>query len=130
MKTIQILTLSLIIFGFSGVRAYAQDLASIDIKTSSQCEMCKDRLESNIGLEQGVKTVTLNLETKILSVKYNNKKTSPDKLRLAVSKLGYDADDVAADAVAYEKLPACCKKPVKKTGCGNSCGNHSGCSGH
>ncbi len=131
MKTIRILTLTVAIFAFSGIKSFAQDIASIDIKTSSQCEMCKDKLEGGIGIEPGVKEVNLNLENKILTVKYNTKKTNPDKLRLAVSKLGYDADGVAADAVAYEKLPACCKKPVKKTGCGHSCsGSHSSCGSH
>lgn len=92
MKTIQMLTLTVAIIAFSGLKSFAQDLANIDIKTSSQCEMCKDRLESGIGIEPGVKEVNLNLENKVLSVKYNPKKTNPDKLRLAVSKLGYDAD--------------------------------------
>jgi copper chaperone CopZ len=125
MKTIQILTLTVAIFAFSGIRSFAQDIASIDIKTSSQCEMCKDKLEGGIGIEPGVKEVSLNLTNKMLTVKYNPKKTTPDKLRLAVSKLGYDADGVAADAVAYAKLPACCKKPTSNSGCSHSCsGGH------
>jgi hypothetical protein len=44
-------------------------------------------------------------------VTYKKSKTSPEKIRKAISKVGYDADDVTADPKAYSKLDACCKKP-------------------
>jgi copper chaperone CopZ len=78
MKTIQILSIVSVLVFLTGINAYSQDMASIDIKTSSQCEMCKDKLESGIGIEPGVKEVNLNLDTKVLTVKYNNKKTTPE----------------------------------------------------
>jgi periplasmic mercuric ion binding protein len=87
---------------------------TIAIKTSAQCNMCKDRLESGLAYEKGVKDVVLDVETKILTVKYNPKTTTPEELRKKISKIGYDADDVPADAKAYEKLPACCKKDAPK----------------
>ena len=59
---------------------------------------------------RGIKTAILNLEDKVLTVKFRTEKTDADKIRKAVSKLGYDADEVAADPEAYEKLPPCCKK--------------------
>lgn len=82
----------------------------IKIKTSAICEMCKDRIEKGLAWEKGVKDVSLNLETKIVTVKYRTTKTTPEKIRLAISKLGYDADGIPADTKAYEKLPSCCKK--------------------
>lgn len=91
----------------------AQDVKKSDeirIKTSAVCGMCKDRIEHDMSYAKGVKSVSLDLETKELTVNYSPKKTTPDDLRKAVSKIGYDADDVAADPKAYEKLPACCKK--------------------
>jgi hypothetical protein len=45
-----------------------------------------------------------------ITVYYNSKKTDLDKIRKAISQLGYDADDVKADPAAYEKLDGCCKK--------------------
>lgn len=85
----------------------------IKIQTSAVCGMCEERLESNIAFEKGVKSVELDDKTKILTITYKTGKTDPEKLRKAVSKLGYDADDVEADPEAYEKLPACCKKDVE-----------------
>ena len=83
---------------------------TITIKTSAVCGMCKNRIEENMKFEKGVTAVELDLETKILSVTYKTSKTNPDKLREAVTKIGYDADDKPANAKAYEKLPPCCKK--------------------
>jgi copper chaperone CopZ len=83
---------------------------TITIKTSAVCSMCKERLESNMAFEKGVTEVQLDNKTKILTVTYKTAKTTPEKLKTAVTKIGYDADELPADTKAYEKLPACCKK--------------------
>jgi copper chaperone CopZ len=85
----------------------------IKIQTSAVCGMCEERIETNIAYEKGVKKVELDDSTKIVTIGFDPRKTNPDQLRSAISKIGYDADDVAADPVAYEKLPACCKKGNK-----------------
>jgi periplasmic mercuric ion binding protein len=95
---------------------YAQEAkpakqAELKVKTSAQCGQCKDRLERAMAFEKGVISSDLNLEDKVFTVVYKPAKTNPDKIKTAISKTGYDADDVAADAKAYDKLPACCKKP-------------------
>ncbi|MBW6459899.1 MAG: heavy-metal-associated domain-containing protein [Bacteroidales bacterium] len=82
----------------------------MQIKTSAVCGMCKERIEGNIAYEKGVKKVDLDDETKIVTIGYNPRRTDPDKLRKAISKLGYDADDVEADQAAHDKLPKCCQK--------------------
>jgi len=82
----------------------------VQIKTSAVCGMCKERIEGNIAYEKGVKKVDLDDETKIVTIGYNPRRTDPDKLRKAISKLGYDADDVEADQAAHDKLPKCCQK--------------------
>lgn len=109
MKTITVL-LTMILMSTG---AYSQDnkLAEVKIKTSSQCDECKQRIEEALAFEKGVKKSELDIETQIVTVSYQKKKTSPEKIRKAISKVGYDADDVAADPKAYNKLPACCKKP-------------------
>ncbi len=87
---------------------------TIRIQTSAICGMCKDRIETGMAFEKGVKDISLDAETKIATITYNARKTTPDLLRKAISKLGYDADSLAADPVAYKKLPACCKKNAPK----------------
>jgi copper chaperone CopZ len=84
--------------------------AIIKIKTSAVCGSCKNRIEKNLAFEKGVTNVVLDLATKIVTITYKPSKTNPDKLRIAISKIGYDADNVKADPVAYKKLPLCCQK--------------------
>ncbi|MCX6282107.1 MAG: heavy metal-associated domain-containing protein [Bacteroidetes bacterium] len=114
MKTkIKILSsMMLLIFILASGTTFSQDkkTETIKIKTSAVCDMCKDRIEQGMAFEKGVKNVVLDVKTKIVTITYVPSKTTPDDLRKAISKLGYDADNVAADKAAYSKLPACCKK--------------------
>ena len=116
MKTFKILSLLAIISLFAG-NANAQKASKWQektIKVSSQCEMCKERIEKHLAFEKGVKSSVVNLKKSEVTVKFNAKKTSVEKLRKSLSKLGYDADDVKANKKAYDKLPGCCKKPEDK----------------
>lgn len=106
--------LSFVLFFISILSINAQGKKEIQIKTSAQCEMCKDRIEKALSYEKGIYSSNLDLNTKVVTVVYNPKKNSPDKIRLAISKVGYQADDIKADPFAYEALPPCCKLPEDK----------------
>lgn len=97
-----------------GVSALAQKkevvASEIKIKTSSVCGMCKSTIEKDLKYEKGVISSNLEVSTKMLTVRYNSKKTNPEKIKKAVSKIGYDADEVPANPKAYDKLDECCKK--------------------
>ena len=84
---------------------------TVRIKTSAICDQCKERIEHDLSFEKGVKSNVLNLDTKEVTVVYNPKKTDPDKIRVAITKIGYDADSLKADMSAFNKLPDCCKAP-------------------
>lgn len=89
-----------------------KEVKEIKILTTAVCSMCEDRLEHNMKFEKGVTAVDLDLPSKVITISYRTDKTNPDKLRKAISAIGYDADDVPANQKAYDKLPACCKKDV------------------
>lgn len=91
-------------------KAQSPVVRTVEIKTSAQCEMCNDRISKAVLFSKGVQNAQLNLETQVITIKYHSKKTSPEALRQILSRLGYDADEVQADPVAYSKLPACCQK--------------------
>lgn len=107
-KSIFIVTL-LAIFT-SAFKAQESKLAEIKIVTSAVCETCKETIEKALAFEKGIKRSTLDVATKIVTVTYNPEKTTPEKIRLAISNAGYDADEVKANPKAYKKLPNCCKK--------------------
>lgn len=93
------------------IKVNAQEkTAEIKIKTSATCDMCKETIEKYVAFEKGVKKITVDIKTQMAIVIYNPQKTTPEKIRIAISKSGYDADDVPADKKAYEKLDDCCKK--------------------
>ncbi|AQG78737.1 heavy-metal-associated domain-containing protein [Spirosoma montaniterrae] len=82
----------------------------VKIKTSAVCGMCKARIERNLSFEKGVKEATLDVKSKVVTIRYNPRKTDVDKLKANISKTGYDAEEVLADEAGYAKLPECCKK--------------------
>jgi copper chaperone CopZ len=86
-----------------------ESIAKVEIKTSAICEHCKETIEKALNKVDGVKTAVLNVETKIATVEYVTEKVTVDDLRNAISKAGYDADEVKRDARAYKRLPKCCK---------------------
>lgn len=87
-------------------QTYTSEMA---IKSSVICDMCKKNVQKALALK-GVEKSSVNLDTKVITVTYDPQKISPDKIRSAISKAGYDADDVKADPKAYKKLAKCCKK--------------------
>jgi copper chaperone CopZ len=90
------------------------ELAYMVVKSTTVCGMCKETIETELPFEKGVKKATVNLETSEIGVDFNPNKTDKEKIRVAISQLGYQADHLPADPKAFEKLPACCQKE----GCG------------
>jgi mercuric ion binding protein len=103
---------SLMIYGttMAGTSPRDDKEKEVKIKTSAICGMCKARIERNLAFEKGVKESTLDVKSKIVTIKYNPAKTDVSKLKANISKTGYDAEEVLADEAGYAKLPSCCKK--------------------
>jgi len=96
---------------------FAQDeLKTITIKTSIACDHCMKcddcgyNIDTSIRKAKGIKKVEINPEQNTVEVTYRADKTTPKEIRIALSKAGYNADDVKADPAAYAKLDGCCKK--------------------
>ena len=124
--------LSLLLLAFTflfGVNAQTKkDVQTIVIQTNGVCGKCQEKIMGNIPYEKGVTDCNYDMKTSKVTVTYNPSKTNPDNIRQAISKLGYDADDVIADAAARAKLPACCR--AEKGSCGAAKDGHSHCPGH
>ncbi|MCP1995560.1 heavy-metal-associated domain-containing protein [Flavobacterium sp. HSC-61S13] len=85
------------------------------IKTAIYCEHCKEcetcgqTFKSTLYKLSGVRQFDIDQEANTITVYYSPKKVSLDQIRQAISKMGYDADDVKADPEVYAKLDGCCK---------------------
>ena len=86
---------------------------TITIKTSAVCDMCKEKIENELNYTKGVKFAELEVETKMLTVKFKTDKISKDRIVSIVNSIGYDADGKEGDKKAYAELPGCCKKGSK-----------------
>ena len=75
-----------------------------------ECETCGQLFDNSLAYEKGIRLVVVDDKAMTITVTYNPKQTNPDAIRIAISKLGYDADEVKADPTSYEKLDGCCKK--------------------
>lgn len=108
--------LVLFFFTVSNATAQQKTIQTAVIKTQiycdhcKQCESCGDKFNKTLLKEKGVQMVVLDDKEMTVKVTYNSKKTNLEAIKTAISKLGFDADDVKADAVAYEGLDGCCKK--------------------
>lgn len=74
-----------------------------------QCETCGLKFKTEMLKITGIKMYELDDQAMTFTVYYNPKKTTLEKIRAGISKLGYDADDIKADPEAYESLDGCCK---------------------
>ena len=98
-----------VLFTVFSFASFAQKATVVKIQTNAQCGDCKERIETALNQAKGVVYAELNLETKVLEVKYKTKSTDLATLQKALNLIGYDADDKKADATAQKALPLCCQ---------------------
>ncbi|MEJ7911713.1 MAG: cation transporter [Chitinophagaceae bacterium] len=106
---------SLIVMCFVSSSASAQIKAVQTVKISTptvQCEMCKKKIETYLNRYDGISTINVNFKRKETTVKFISDRINIEEIKAAISTAGYDAAEVPALEDAYNKLPACCKKPT------------------
>ncbi len=110
--------------------AYAADKQEVKIKTSATCGACKTTIEGGLKSHNGIIKSNLDLDDKYVTVSFDAEVTSPDDIRLAIAKLGYDADEVKSvkKDCSGKTMKECsdktkkdcsskCSKLKKSTGC-------------
>lgn len=105
--------LTLLIAATLGV--YAKNVTQ-QILVKGECDMCKAKIEKALDIP-GVSFAEWNLETKVLTVRYNDKKVSEDQIYATISGLGYATDKTEANTAAQQKLDKCCQPKDAKKAC-------------
>jgi len=111
-----IVVLFVTILGINSVQAQKTDKnkkaeeKSIMFKTSATCESCKEAIEKAMAYEKGVKKSELNLDNKVVTIWYNEKKTSPEKIKKAIVDAGYEANLVTCNEMTTTEEHGCCSK--------------------
>lgn len=107
MLTASLILATLAFFAFPTQAQSKSKNQTISFQVSGDCGHCKERIEDAAYIK-GVKRAIWDKETKTLTVTFNSKKTSKDKIVNSIVNAGHDADGVKASDFTYEKLPACC----------------------
>ncbi|MBK8425088.1 MAG: cation transporter [Lewinellaceae bacterium] len=108
---------NLIIFcfvAFLGQSAFAQQSPATappqnaQFKVLGNCGMCRKTIEK-AALGAGATTATWDMNTDLLAVAFDEKKTTTDAIQKAIAKAGYDNAGYKADDNAYNNLHGCCQ---------------------
>lgn len=74
------------------------------------CERCQAKIEKAITLEKGVKDLIFDLKAQKLTIVYQKQETTPEKLRQALAKMGYEAKSDATTAQPQNSTNrSCCR---------------------
>lgn len=95
-----------------GAGVFAQGKApkklTLQIPVKGLCGMCEEKIEGALNVK-GVKQADWDQAKQMVTVTYEPKKITEDKIHKLISEAGYETDKVAASAEVYAKLPLCCQ---------------------
>jgi periplasmic mercuric ion binding protein len=79
-------------FTFFVSSAFSADTKEVCIQTNLHCGSCASKIDKGLKKSGGVIDVKSDIDTKIVTVKYNPEKTDEAKIKRSIKKLGYNAD--------------------------------------
>ena len=92
------------------LKAKTADEVTVDISLPTiQCGTCEKTIGKALNKVKGVKSYSVDLDGKKVTVTYDDAITTVSKIEKAITKAGYDANTQKADKKAYDKLDECCK---------------------
>lgn len=61
------------------------------------CENCEKKIKGNLRYIRGVKSIETNVEKQTVTIKYDAKKTTPEKIVAGFQKMGYEVKEVTPE---------------------------------
>ena len=117
-KPYMLLTIFSMLTVFNSIASNFQNVQNSKVtesfKVSGNCGMCKKNIEAAAN-KKGVSKSDWNVDTKIVSITYNNQKTNSSEILKRIALAGYDNEKYLAPEDVYNKLHECCKYERKKT---------------
>ncbi|MCC6279462.1 MAG: heavy-metal-associated domain-containing protein [Saprospiraceae bacterium] len=77
-------------------------------KVFGNCGMCKKRIEKAAKID-GVTAADWDVDSKILTIIFDETKVKPSQVHRAVAAVGHDTEKVKADDAVYANLHECCQ---------------------
>lgn len=88
--------LAICAFSVSSEAKVKQEIKEVTYQTNLHCDKCAKKISENVSFEKGVKDLTIDIEKKTVTIKYDKAKTDAEKLAAAIRKLGYTAEVIPA----------------------------------
>lgn len=95
------------LLGGASMAMAAKD-STATFKVSGNCGMCKTRIEKTAKAAGATKAVW-GVDSQILTVSFNPKKTNVGKIQKKVAAVGHDTGKYKATEAVYDALPGCCQ---------------------
>jgi copper chaperone CopZ len=96
-----------------GQKSPLADLSNMNITDSfnvfGKCDMCKTRIEAAAKSVEGVFQAEWNLETQMLTLRYDALKVKLKEVQKSIAKAGHDNGANKAKGKVYDALPMCCQ---------------------
>lgn len=130
MKTLKIFSILIFCCAVSAA-AFAQKTKTGTFQVSGNCGMCESKIEK-AAKAAGASFADWNVDTKIITVKYNSKSTNLARIQQSIADAGYDNAGANAKDEAYNKLNGCCqyeRTEKAKTCCDNEKCSQQACEG-
>ncbi len=103
------LILSFVLLSTMSLTADAGNLKTETFKVWGNCGMCKATIEKAAKSVSGVKSADWNIKTDMLTVSFQEDKTTLDDIKKAIAASGYDSETHRATDEAYNNLHGCCQ---------------------
>lgn len=89
---------------------FAQDKnARATIEVDGICGMCKQRIERASLNTKGVKSAVWNVDSHILSLIFDERKTDLTTIQKQIASVGHDTHEIKATEEAYNSVHDCCR---------------------
>lgn len=87
-----VISVAVVLSGFVAAFSAEEDLKEVKIKTSAYSFMCKNRIETELKNINGIEDSFLNLDDKVVTIKYNSKSINPEEMKKNIEDMGYEAE--------------------------------------
>jgi copper chaperone CopZ len=105
----KIITLTLILFTATLTLSAQDKNAKTKIEVDGVCGMCKERIEKAAIRTKGVKSAVWSIETHVLDLIFDERKTNVRTVCEKIAEAGHDTKMVKATEENYNKVHDCCR---------------------
>jgi cation transport ATPase len=90
MKTTKLIAAAIITMIVLAGSAFAGNNYEVKFKSTVTTMAGKDKVETIVNMLKGVKEATLNMDDKVICVKYNSEEITPEMVEYTIKCIGYE----------------------------------------